>query len=339
MSERFLIEVKNSNDLPVTNPQETRSEEGYLKNLTIEGILEILTGGQIKNTGEDYLITDEGLTIKQIPIGVFPLPKRNIKFGTGSGQITIYVTTDTTAEPGGGGEDPYFETTPFLEFNVPYANTGMDRYYGAYNFQVAGLSRLFIDNDGVLITGLLNTTGIATLHSLLVSNGMSVNGTTDSTSKDTGAIITEGGIGVEKSIFAGGKIVTVDTTDSTSTTTGAMRTAGGLGVAKNLHVGGTLVSPIQAVKFIEGLDSPYTVLSNDVTLLVDTSLSAVTLNLPTGTDGRKVTVKHIAGTASTESITINRAGSDTIEGNSSYTIDTDFGHVTLVFYAGVWYII
>jgi hypothetical protein len=136
-----------------------------------------------------------------------------------------------------------------------------------------------------------------------------------------------------------GTVVVTDTTESTSTTTGSLRTSGGVGIAKNLHIGGQLIAPKDIVKFIEGADSPYTVLSNDVTLLVDTSVSAVTLNLPAGTEGRKVTVKHINGTASTEPVTINRASTDTIEGSTSYTINTDKGCVSLVFYSGVWYIL
>jgi hypothetical protein len=135
------------------------------------------------------------------------------------------------------------------------------------------------------------------------------------------------------------KFEVTDTTDATSTTTGSVVISGGVGIAKNLHIGGQLIAPKDIVKFIEGADSPYTVLSNDVTLLVDTSASAVTLNLPAGTEGRRVTVKHINGTASTEPVTINRASTDTIEGSTSYTINTDKGCVSLVFYSGVWYIL
>jgi hypothetical protein len=65
MSERFLIEAKNSDGLPVTNPQETRSEEGYLKDLTIEGTLTIGTAGEIVGAsgGFAFLINALGLDI------------------------------------------------------------------------------------------------------------------------------------------------------------------------------------------------------------------------------------------------------------------------------------
>ena len=64
--------------------------------------------------------------------------------------------------------------------------------------------------------------------------------TTDSTDKDTGALVVEGGIGVEKNIHAGGTIKNDDSTDSSSKDTGAIITEGGIGVEKNGNFGGDL---------------------------------------------------------------------------------------------------
>jgi hypothetical protein len=64
--------------------------------------------------------------------------------------------------------------------------------------------------------------------------------TTESTTKDNGAIITEGGIGVEKNLNVGGTIKNIDTTTSTSKDTGAIVTEGGLGVEENINAGGTI---------------------------------------------------------------------------------------------------
>ena len=275
MSEQFSIQALNANGIPITPPQDTRSEEGYLKDLIIQGILEIMSGGKITNTAGTYIIDDNGIEFEvDASNDLNPVAARNVSFR-------------------------------YDVNNVAYVQ-------GAYD-TVSGRMTLVLGADSDVESYVE-----VVVDAMLIANRFLVSQS------------------LNRSIA---KFEVTDTTEATSTTTGSVQTAGGLGVAKNLHVGGTLVSPIQTVKFIEGLDSPYTVLSNDVTLLVDTSLSAVTLNLPTGTDGRKVTVKHIAGTASTESITINRAGSNTIEGNTSYTIDTDYGHVTLIFYNGVWYII
>lgn len=73
--------------------------------------------------------------------------------------------------------------------------------------------------------------GTVTLVDIVLSS------TVDATSKDTGSFITEGGIGIEKAIFAGGKITTTDTTESTSTSTGSIITSGGIGIAKDAYFG------------------------------------------------------------------------------------------------------
>ncbi len=67
---------------------------------------------------------------------------------------------------------------------------------------------------------------------------VNASGLADSTSTITGAIITVGGMGIEKNVTVGGQIHSTDTIDSTSTTTGAIITAGGMGIAKNISCGG-----------------------------------------------------------------------------------------------------
>jgi hypothetical protein len=162
---------------------------------------------------------------------------------------------------------------------------------------------------------------------------------TDSTSKDTGAIITEGGIGIEKSAYIGTNLRVLGTTESTSTTTGSTVLSGGLGVAKNVYIGGTINAPKVTITPISDTDSPYAVLSTDTHIAVDNGLSAVTINLPTGTDGRKVTIYDRGGTALLGTITINRASTNTINGLTSITLTSNYQSVTLLFYGGNWTII
>ena len=66
---------------------------------------------------------------------------------------------------------------------------------------------------------------------------ITISDTTDSTSKDTGALIVEGGVGIEKSLYVGEHVQIIDTTDSTSKDTGALIVEGGVGIEKSLHVG------------------------------------------------------------------------------------------------------
>ncbi len=89
------------------------------------------------------------------------------------------------------------------------------------------------------VGGTLGVDGIATF-----------NNTTESTSKDNGAVVIEGGLGVEKSLNVGGNtalggslaidgILTVsNTTESTTKDNGALVVEGGAGIEKNINVGG-----------------------------------------------------------------------------------------------------
>ena len=124
------------------------------------------------------------------------------------------------------------------------------------DFYVGG--DLYISEDVVLDTN-LNILGIATIGSLNISGASGINtidSTVQSSSKDTGALVIEGGVGIEKNLFVGGGveitgITTItgnleadgvvsidDATQSSSTTTGALKVDGGAGIVKNLYVGG-----------------------------------------------------------------------------------------------------
>jgi len=64
---------------------------------------------------------------------------------------------------------------------------------------------------------------------------------TDSSTKDTGCLIVEGGIGVEKTLTTGGKVLVKDTTSSTTKDTGCLIVEGGIGVEENLVTGGKVL--------------------------------------------------------------------------------------------------
>lgn len=104
--------------------------------------------------------------------------------------------------------------------------------------------------SGDLAIQAAGTTGITisgTTHDVTINNGtLTLNDSTNASDKDSGALIVEGGVGIEKDVFIGlglnvGGAVNVDsTTNSSSTTTGALIVDGGLGLANNLFMGGNL---------------------------------------------------------------------------------------------------
>jgi hypothetical protein len=61
-----------------------------------------------------------------------------------------------------------------------------------------------------------------------------------SVSTDTGALIVDGGLGVDANVNIGGNVVIADATESTSVSTGAFKLSGGAGIVGNLNVGGDI---------------------------------------------------------------------------------------------------
>ena len=161
----------------------------------------------------------------------------------------------------------------------------------------------------------------------VIGGAVKFNDTTQSSSKDTGSVILEGGAGIEKNLFVGGGaevtgLTTItgvldanDTTQSSSSATGAAKFAGGVGVAKNLFVGGgahvgaafTINSGIGVTIILDEDDMA----SNSATALasqqsiktyVDTQITAEDLDFAGGTGTGSVDLDSqsltIAGTAS-----------------------------------------
>jgi hypothetical protein len=78
-------------------------------------------------------------------------------------------------------------------------------------------------------------------ESATIESALKVNDTTQSTDKDTGALIVEGGAGIEKNLNVGGAVKIDDTTQSTGKDNGSLIVEGGVGVEKNLNVGGNII--------------------------------------------------------------------------------------------------
>lgn len=76
-------------------------------------------------------------------------------------------------------------------------------------------------------------------------------------------------------------------------------------------------------------------------LLVDTSTSATTITLDSAglNAGHTVRIKDKTGNSNTYNITVNTEGSETIDGGSSFVINTSFTSITFVTDGSNWYVI
>jgi len=85
--------------------------------------------------------------------------------------------------------------------------------------------------------------------------------------------------------------------------------------------------------------TPYVPAATDALALINVA-GVVAVNLPTAASrsGLPIRLKDVSGAASTNNITINRNGSDTIEGLTSITISVDYGGYNLIPITGGWVI-
>lgn len=86
--------------------------------------------------------------------------------------------------------------------------------------------------------------------------------------------------------------------------------------------------------------SPYTVLPTDRVLLVNTSGGAVTINMMAAAarGGLDLTVKDDTGNAAANPISVVRNGAETIDGLTTYPIDSNFGAAQFAPQAGGYYV-
>lgn len=89
--------------------------------------------------------------------------------------------------------------------------------------------------------------------------------------------------------------------------------------------------PNIVAKMVDNSMSPYNQVATDWLIEVDTTAGPVTINLlPSALmDNLPSIVKHIAGDAEANPVTINPNGAETVDGLAPYVIDYNFGSVTL----------
>lgn len=106
-----------------------------------------------------------------------------------------------------------------------------------------------------------------------------------------------------------------------------LRTSGGLPAWSDVTYGTTTKT------------ANYTVGATDTVVFADATSGNVTITLPaaSGNAGYRFYIKRIDGSANT--CTVSRSSSDTIDGQTSFTLDAQYTCVTVVSNGSAWYII
>lgn len=88
-------------------------------------------------------------------------------------------------------------------------------------------------------------------------------------------------------------------------------------------------------------DATYSLTGVEQVVLVNRTVAgATTVSLPASTnEGRKITIKDSKGDAATNNITINVTGGGTIDSTTSYTINANYGSVTVIWSGTAWFVI
>jgi hypothetical protein len=86
--------------------------------------------------------------------------------------------------------------------------------------------------------------------------------------------------------------------------------------------------------------SSYTVSSSDTVVFADATSASVTVTLPaaSGLAGYRFYIKRIDASSS-NTVTIARSGSDTIDGMTSFTLDQQYTAIGVVSNGSLWYIL
>lgn len=123
-------------------------------------------------------------------------------------------------------------------------------------------------------------------------------------------------------------------TDSAGTWGYVVVSDGDTSTFENLAFSGSLVTSVTTP-----VSYPYNVDTIDYFIAADTTSAAVTINLNSSPNtGQNIIVKDVNGNALINNVTVNGNGNN-IDGSASFTINTNYQSVTLIFNGTEWSVI
>lgn len=97
---------------------------------------------------------------------------------------------------------------------------------------------------------------------------------------------------------------------------------------------------VYPVTNISSVDSPYSLVSGDRVILVDCTLSSITINLPSvHSTGTVYDIKDKVGLCNINNITIVPASGDTVDGDSNYILNTNYEAAQVISDGSNWYLL
>ena len=144
--------------------------------------------------------------------------------------------------------------------------------------------------------------------------------------------------GTDFQLGAGATSLSGSTDNTICTVTGANAIQGEANLkfdGSTLTVTGGVVHAMTAAK-----TSAYEATASDYVVAVNTSGGAVTITLPeNAAAGTTYIVKDTAGSAASNAVTVSRKTADTIDGQTSVSITSNYGAITVVSNGSNWFIV
>lgn len=189
------------------------------------------------------------------------------------------------------------------------------------------------NHTGTQLANTISNFNAAVVNSLIAGNGITIdlNGEIDVVGTANRIVSNAGSIDIDSNYAGQTSINTLGTINSGTWNGTAVSIAyGGTGASNAGQAANRLLA-------VTSISSSVTLNNTDGTVLVDASGGIRTITLPLASTTYKFTIKKID--ASVNTVVINPAGGNTIEGASSRTLTTQYQYETLISNGTTWYLI
>jgi hypothetical protein len=282
----------------------------------------------------EYGVVEIGKYINVDPNGVISLPQ-----SVDTTADIVFNTVTSTGAITDSGNRVITSVTPTAGPGISFSGVTTDGPAASFTINSTGVLSLIAGTD-IAITGTNSALTIADTSTLesVTSRGAStdqavtISNTTASTGTTSGALIVDGGIGVGGSVYAaelfdnGNRGITSVVPKAGTGITISGLVSSGPDVSFTVSATGTTF-----VNVIQTSGPSYAVAATDDYIGVY-STSPVTVNLPTGVNGRVYTIKDEYGVGGGK-ITVAAAPSESVDGSPTYVISVPRASISVVFRA------